>query len=164
MPPEAHRLIDQPNFAHLATLMANGSPKVEPVWVGREGDTLLVATDAKSLKARNAAGDDRVAVSIVAEHNPYEQLLIRGRVTEVRPDDDLAVLDALSMKYLGTPFARRRWSQRVVLVITPHLARHYISPLQRPEQPPSTTPTPSSSTSSSSATSSSSSSDRGATS
>jgi PPOX class probable F420-dependent enzyme len=132
----ATRLIDARNFAHLATLMPDGSPKVEPVWVGREGDTLLVATDGKSIKARNVDSDARVAVSITDEHNPYEQLLVRGRVSEVRADDDLAVLDALSMKYLGVPFARRRWSRRVVLVITPHLVRHYVSPLQHTPGPP----------------------------
>src|SRR5690242_20660862 len=110
---DARRLLDGANFAHLATLMPDGAPKVEPVWVGREGDLALVATDGKSLKSRNVRHDPRVALSVTAHENPYEQLLIRGRISEIRPDDDLAVLDALSQKYLGAPFARRRWSQRV---------------------------------------------------
>jgi PPOX class probable F420-dependent enzyme len=128
--PEAVALVDAPNFAHLATLLADGSPKVEPVWVGREGDRLLVATDARSIKARNVAADPRVALSITAFDDPYDQLLVRGTVVEVRPDDDLAVLDALSEAYLGGPFPRRRWSSRVVLVVEPHLARHHRSPLR----------------------------------
>jgi PPOX class probable F420-dependent enzyme len=142
--PEAMRLVDAPNIASLATLMPSGWPKVEPVWIGRDGDLLLVATDAKSLKARNVANDARVAVSITDEDNPYEQLLIRGTVMEVRADDDLSLLDVLSRKYLGEPFARRRWSARVVLVIRPDVVRHHVSPLRRPsrERPaePSTTP------------------------
>src|SRR5689334_20006008 len=85
----ARALLDGANFAHLATLQPDGSPKVEPVWVGREGDTLLVATDRKSLKVRNVEGDDRVAVSVTGFADPYDQLLVRGTVTEVRPDDDL---------------------------------------------------------------------------
>jgi PPOX class probable F420-dependent enzyme len=125
----ARRLVDGANIAHLATLMADGGPKVEPVWVSREGDLVLVATDAKSIKAVNAGRDDRVALSITDRDDPYDQLLIRGRVVEVRPDDDLAVLDAMSEKYLGAPFPRRRWSQRVVLVIAPGLARAYRSGL-----------------------------------
>ena len=32
------QLLDRPNFAHLATLMEDGSPLSTPVWVGREGD------------------------------------------------------------------------------------------------------------------------------
>ena len=39
---ETKALIDRPNFAHLATLMADGSPHSVPVWVGREGDRLVV--------------------------------------------------------------------------------------------------------------------------
>jgi PPOX class probable F420-dependent enzyme len=130
--PAAEALIDGANFAHLATLMPDGAPKVEPVWVGRDGHLLLIATDAGTLKAKNAAGDPRVALSVTAFDNPYEQLLVRGRVVEVRPDDDLRVLDALSRKYLGEPFARRRWSQRIVLAIQPDVARHYTSSLRHP--------------------------------
>ena len=74
------RLLDAPNFASLATLMPDGSPKVEPVWVGREGDLVLIATDSRSLKGRNLDADGRVALSVTDYENPYEQVLIRGRV------------------------------------------------------------------------------------
>jgi PPOX class probable F420-dependent enzyme len=137
--PEARRLLDGANFAHFATLMPDGEPKVEPVWVGRDGDFALIATDGKSLKARNVAKDARVALSIVAQDCPYEQLLIRGHV-EVRPDDDLAVLDALSQKYTGQPFGRRRWSQRVVLAVVPEVVRYYLSPLSSLRQQSGGTP------------------------
>jgi len=126
------RLVDAASFAHLATLEADGAPKVEPVWLGREGDRLLVATDRKSRKAANVARDPRVAISLVARENPYEQLLIRGRVVETRDDDDLVGLDALSQAYLGKPFPRRRWSSRVLWVIEASVARHYVSPLEDP--------------------------------
>jgi PPOX class probable F420-dependent enzyme len=132
---EARRLLDGANFAHLATLQADGAPKVEPVWVGRDGDRILVATDAKSIKATNVARDGRVALSITAFDDPYDQLLVRGRVVELAPDDDLAVLDALSHKYLGHEFPRRRWSSRLVLVIEPTLARAYRSSLTDPRSP-----------------------------
>ena len=128
------RLIDAANFAHLATLQADGSPKVEPVWIGREGDRLLIATDRKSLKSINLERDPRVAISLVARENPYEQLLIRGRVVESRDDHDLVGLDALSQAYLGKPFARRKWSSRLLYVIEPTVARHYISPLEDPRR------------------------------
>ena len=127
---DAQRLLDGANYGHLSTLMADGSPKVEPVWVGREGDLVLVTTDAKSIKALNAARDPRVALSVVAFADPYDQLLIRGKVVETRDDDELLAMDALSQKYLGSSVPRRRWSKRVVLVIEPSLARHRKSPLR----------------------------------
>jgi PPOX class probable F420-dependent enzyme len=132
---DARRLLDAPNFAHLSTIQPSGGPKVDPVWVGREGDRILVATDAKSLKVRNVEADPRVALSIVAYDDPYDQLLVRGVVVELRPDDDLVVLDALSDKYLGTPFARRRWSKRLALVIEPRVVRAYRSSLRDPRRP-----------------------------
>jgi len=61
--PEIRQLVDRPNFAHLATLMPDGSPQSVPVWVGREGDRLLVCTGEGSLKARNTRRDPRVASS-----------------------------------------------------------------------------------------------------
>jgi PPOX class probable F420-dependent enzyme len=132
---DVRRLVDAANFAHLATLMPDGAPKVEPVWIGREGDLLLIATDRRSLKGRNLALDPRVALSITSQDNPYEQVLIRGRVIETRPDDDLATLDALSARYLGSPFPRRKWSSRVVYVVAATLARYYKSPLQHTPAP-----------------------------
>jgi PPOX class probable F420-dependent enzyme len=126
---QAKRLLDGANFAHLSTLQSDGSPKVEPVWVGREGDRVLVTSDAGTLKGRNIERDPRVALSIIDFDNPYDQLLIRGRVVEVRPDDDLSVLDALSQRYTSAPFPRRKWKRRAVYVIEPSVARHYRSPL-----------------------------------
>ena len=130
--PEARRLLAGVNFAHLATLMPDGAPKVEPVWVELDEDLILVATDAKSIKALNVERDARVALSVTAFDNPYDQLLVRGRVVEIRPDDDLIVLDRMSQKYLGAAFPRRRWSKRLVLAVGADVARHYRSSLIHP--------------------------------
>jgi PPOX class probable F420-dependent enzyme len=130
---DARRLLEGINYAHLATLMADGSPKVDPVWVELEGDLILVATDAMSIKAVNVERDARVAISITAFDDPYDQLLVRGRVVEIRPDDDLVVLDRMAQKYLGAAFPRRRWSKRVVLAVAADVARHYRSSLKHPQ-------------------------------
>ena len=114
---EARALIDRPNFAHLATLMADGSPQSVPVWVGREGDRLLVCTGETSLKGRNTRRDPRVALSIVDFRNPYEEVQLRGRVVERRPDPELKIMDPVSHKYTGKPFPMRGREGRVALVI-----------------------------------------------
>lgn len=127
---DVKRLIDAPNFAALTTLMEDGWPKAEPVWVGRDGDRIIIATDRKSIKSINIDRDPRVALSITDYVNPYEQVLIRGRVVEAQDDNDLKMIDALSQKYLGGPFPRRKWSSRVAYFIEPTVARYYKSPLQ----------------------------------
>jgi hypothetical protein len=35
---DVRKLLDEPNFAHLATLMPDGSPESAPVWVALDGD------------------------------------------------------------------------------------------------------------------------------
>jgi PPOX class probable F420-dependent enzyme len=105
--PEAKKLIDRPNFAHLATLMPEGTPQSTPVWLGREGEHLVICTSDGSLKARNIRRDPRLALSIVDLDNPYEEIQIRGRVIERRPDPELKVMDAISHKYIGKPFPMR---------------------------------------------------------
>ena len=115
---DVRTLVRGANFAHLATLMADGSPQNAPVWVDLDGDRILVCTGEASLKARNTRRDARVAISIVAHDNPYVEAQIRGRVVERRPDADFTVMDRVSRKYTGQPFPmRENPGQRVVLVI-----------------------------------------------
>lgn len=110
-------LIDRPNFAHLATLMSDGSPQSLPVWVGREDDCVLICTGESSLKARNTIRDPRVALSLIDLHNPYEEMQLRGHVVERRPDRDFRYMDPISQKYTGKPFPFRNPEGRVALVI-----------------------------------------------
>jgi len=111
-------LIRGANFAHLATLMADGSPQVAPVWVDLQGDRVLVATGEGSLKARNTKRDARVALSVVAFDNPYVEAQLRGRVAERWTDADFKIMDRISRKYTGKEFPMRdNPDQRVVLVI-----------------------------------------------
>ena len=127
--PEVKQLIDRPNFAHLATLMPDGSPNATPVWVGREDDRIVICTSEKSLKAKNTARDPRVAISIVDFKNPYEELQIRGRVVERRPEADLQTLDSYSHKYTGKPFPFRNPGQ-IVLIIEVDKARYEKLPFE----------------------------------
>jgi PPOX class probable F420-dependent enzyme len=113
---EVKALLDSPNFAHLATLMPDGSPQSVPVWVGREGDRILICTGEGSLKAKNTQRDPRVALSIIDFHDPYKDAQLRGRVVERRPDGDFN-MDAISHKYIGKPFPFRSPEGRVALVV-----------------------------------------------
>src|SRR5438874_4497226 len=78
-------LVRGANFAHLATIMRDGSPQVAPVWVDLDRDFILVSTGEGSLKAKNTRRDARVGLSIVAVDNPYREAQIRGRVAERGP-------------------------------------------------------------------------------
>ena len=127
---EIRTLLDGANFAHLATLMADGSPQSVPVWVGREDDRVLICTGESSLKARNTQRDPRVALSVIDFRDPYQEAQLRGRVVERRPDPDLKYMDPISHKYTGKPFPFRKPEGRVVLVIEFDKARHSKLPFE----------------------------------
>jgi PPOX class probable F420-dependent enzyme len=118
---KARALLEKPAFAHLATLMRDGSPQVSPVWIDTDGTHLLVNTAEGRIKARNVRRDPRVALSLTDPQNAYSTLLIRGKVVEIRKDGADAHIDKLAKKYLGrdTYPNRRPGEVRIIVVIEP---------------------------------------------
>jgi PPOX class probable F420-dependent enzyme len=119
---EALEIIGGKNFAYLATTMADGSPHISPVWIEREGDTLLVNTVPGRVKQRNVSRDPRVAISMVQEKNPYRHLFIRGRVIEQTKQGAVNHIDRLARKYLGKDYP---WNDRnrIILRIKPEYVK-----------------------------------------
>jgi PPOX class probable F420-dependent enzyme len=109
------------NFASVATLMADGSPQVSVVWIDTDGQYILFNTARGRLKERNLRRDPRVALSITNSQNPYQEVMIRGRVVEMTQDGADAHIDKLAKKYLGVdkyPY-RQPGEQRVIIKIAP---------------------------------------------
>jgi PPOX class probable F420-dependent enzyme len=95
------QLLGKQAFAHLATVMPDGSPQVSPVWVDVEGDTILVNSAEGRLKDKNIQRDKRVALSLTNPENPYQAVMIRGRVTEITKQGADQHIDKMAKKYLG---------------------------------------------------------------
>jgi nitroimidazol reductase NimA-like FMN-containing flavoprotein (pyridoxamine 5'-phosphate oxidase superfamily) len=76
---DVRRLLDRPNYAHVATLLPDGAPHV---WVYLEGDNVAILTGPDSRKSRNLERDPRVAISVIDLDQPYASVLIRGRLVE----------------------------------------------------------------------------------
>lgn len=128
MDPRAARLFEGRNLAFLATVMADGSPQVSPVWAEYSGGLVLVNTAEGRAKHRNVLRDPRVAVSLVSAQDPLEMASVRGTVEGVEPDPDYAHADRLASKYMGLdryPF-RRPGERRIILRIRP--ASTYVMP------------------------------------
>src|SRR5271157_1884638 len=122
--PKVLALLSRPNFAHLATLMPDGSPNTTPVWIGVRGDQVVIGTGETSLKVRNLRRDPRLSLSVVDFHDPYEEVQIRGRVVEFRDDSKFEIMDEISHKYTGKPFPFRNPEGRVALMIAVEKARY----------------------------------------
>ncbi len=116
---KAVRLIEGKNFAHLATLMPDGSPHVSPMWLDREGDFIMMNTAQGRVKCRNVLRDPRVAISINDQKDPYDRVIITGRVVEVTTEGARDHISRLSRKYTGTSFQLIPGQVRVILRIEP---------------------------------------------
>ena len=118
---EDKALLRAKNFATLATLMPDGSPQASVVWIDVDGDTVIVNSAEGRTKTETVRRDPRVAISLVDRDDPYRQLMIRGRVTEILWEGADESIDALAKKYLDADSypGRRAGEQRVILRITP---------------------------------------------
>jgi PPOX class probable F420-dependent enzyme len=116
--PDVRRVLDGTSIAHLATVLPDGSPHTVPLWIGTHGDRIVFLTGPDSRKARNLRRDPRMALSIAPADNPFQPVVIRGRVVEWL-DGDAAweIIDQLAIKYTGAPYSRGQ--ERVVAVIEP---------------------------------------------
>lgn len=117
LPDKVAQLIDGPNFAHLATIMEDGSPNSATVWIGREGNRLVICTSKDSVKDTNTRRDPRVAISITDTEDPYSEARLRGRVVERQLDSDFKHLDAIARKYTGKSWPYRDEGASVALII-----------------------------------------------
>lgn len=120
--PDPYRdLLDKKAFAHLGTLMADGTPQVTPVWFDWDGSHVRVNSAKGRWKDRNMRSRPDVAITISDPDNPYRYVQIRGRVTEITEKGADAHIDSLAKKYMGKdsyPF-RQPGEVRVIYRIEP---------------------------------------------
>jgi PPOX class probable F420-dependent enzyme len=95
------KLLEEPSFCQLATIMPDGSPQISQVWVDTDGRHVLINTRQHSQKIRNIERDPRVAVNIVDPSDQWRLGTVRGRVVEVTTESANAHIDKLAKKYRG---------------------------------------------------------------
>lgn len=116
--PDVRRVLGGASIAHLATVLPDGSPHTTPVFVGAHGDRIVFFTGPGKRKACNLRRDPRLALSIAPVDNPFQPVVIRGRVVEWIEDDAAwQIIDRLATKYTGAPYPRGQ--ERVVAVVEP---------------------------------------------
>lgn len=100
---DARAALEAGRLAHLTTLRPDGSPHTVIVWVGVEGDQLVIGKMAEDVKVRNIRADNRVSVSLEAAgttHGLAHYIVVEG-TAEVVPGGGLVLLRRLAKTYLG---------------------------------------------------------------
>ncbi|HEX7926971.1 MAG TPA: pyridoxamine 5'-phosphate oxidase family protein [bacterium] len=121
IPASVHDLFGGKALAHLAVVTPTGFPNSSPVWIDREGDMVLVNSEAKRVKSQSMEVGSKVAISIVDPTNPFRYVGVQGVVVERRTKGAKEHIDALSARYTGkTPYPWiKPGDERVVFVIKP---------------------------------------------
>ena len=100
--PEQYKdLLQKKAFAHLGTVMKDGSPQVTPIWFDYDGTYFRINSAEGRWKDKNMRTRPRVALEIHDPDNPYRYMQIRGKIVEVTKEGADAHIDSLAQKYLG---------------------------------------------------------------
>jgi PPOX class probable F420-dependent enzyme len=103
IPESARALLQSGRLAHLVTINPDGSPQVSVVWIGVDGDEIVLAHLGDGQKMRNIERDPRVALSVEGtdmQDGLQQYLVVRGaaRLTEGGGPE---LLQELAHVYLG---------------------------------------------------------------
>ncbi|HEY7953286.1 MAG TPA: PPOX class F420-dependent oxidoreductase [Solirubrobacteraceae bacterium] len=120
-------LLQAKNFANVATLRSDGSVHAVPVWVDVQDGRPVLNTAEGRAWPRNLERDPRITIIVQNLENPYEYIMVRGRVSERTHEGADAHIDALAKKYLDKdsyPF-RQPGEQRLIIRVEPDYVHVY---------------------------------------
>jgi anthraniloyl-CoA monooxygenase len=100
IPDEFLDLFQKKTFAHLATLMPDGTPHVTTVYVDYDGRHILVNSARGRIKDRNMEERREVAIQIPDPDNSDRYVVVRGPVVEITEEGADEHLDRLARRYL----------------------------------------------------------------
>ncbi|MCQ8190717.1 PPOX class F420-dependent oxidoreductase [Streptomyces rugosispiralis] len=88
--------------AKLATVRADGSPHLAPVWFLLDGDDLVFNTGQETVKGRNLARDGRLTICVDDDRPPFAFVTLRGHAELI---DDLGQVrdwaTRIAARYMG---------------------------------------------------------------
>ncbi len=119
----ARALLDDTNVGVLTTLSSTGAPRNTVVWIGRDGNDVLISSDAAYYKTRNLVADPRTSLLVIDRTNPMRYVEIVAKAVVI-PDEDRALAQTLAIKYAGSDAADEYSAlppevQRVVIRLSP---------------------------------------------
>jgi PPOX class probable F420-dependent enzyme len=108
LPDSARKVIESGRLAHVVTINRDGSPHVTIVWVGLDGDEIVIGKLMADHKIANIRRDPRVSLSIEAEGDQFgmqHYLVVEGTARVVEGGAPKLLHD-LAQRYIGpgTPF------------------------------------------------------------
>ena len=123
LPNAIRTFLEQPRYATLATIGADGTPHQAVIWYGVDGDDLLINSRRERRWPSNLLNDPRLSLAVQDGNEPNHWVGVKGRAELLR-DGPAALADirALARRY-GDPDGGRfegqdRVTYRVVVEST----------------------------------------------
>jgi PPOX class probable F420-dependent enzyme len=99
----ARAAIESGRLGHLTTLNPDGSPQSTIVWIGMDGDQVVIGKLQPDVKVRNIRRDPRVSLSVEAEGQSYgmSNYLVLEGTAEITEGGAPELLQELAHRYIG---------------------------------------------------------------
>jgi PPOX class probable F420-dependent enzyme len=122
IPDDLVYLLTSDRVGHVSALRKDGSIASYLMWIDWDGEHVITSSPVGSRKGQNWRRDPQVGLSVVDADDQWRYVLVRGRVTNIRPDEGLAFIDKMSARYTKAPY-RWRDNPREIFEITPDWIR-----------------------------------------
>jgi PPOX class probable F420-dependent enzyme len=120
-------ILQDKNFAMIATLRKDGSIQSNVIWVHAEDGFVFVNSAEGRAWPANLRRDPRVTLAVPNWEDPYEHVTVRGRAVEITPEGGDEHIDFLAKKYRGEDSysGRKEGEVRLKIRIEPEHVTHY---------------------------------------
>jgi PPOX class probable F420-dependent enzyme len=101
--PEARAVIESGRLAHFTTIAGDGRPHTTVVWVGLDGDEIVIGKLMRDQKVANIERDSRVTLSMEADGDQWGMqfhLVVEGTAA-IAEGGAPALLHELAQRYVG---------------------------------------------------------------
>ena len=116
VPDELLDLVTTNVLGHVSSIGLDGSIYSHIVWIDWDGQRLLISSPVGSVQGRNWRANPQVGLTVVDKTNQFRYIQAAGRVTEIRPDTGLAVIDRLSRRHRGQDYPNRTGAREVFVI------------------------------------------------
>ncbi len=107
-------------FLILATVNANGTPQLSPVWFDTDENYILINTNEGRLKDKNMKErPNQITMVIQDPKNPYRYLGIKGKVVSQTRENADEHINMLSLRYDDKAWPYREGQKRIIFKIEP---------------------------------------------
>ena len=122
VPDDLLDLLTTDHIGNVSAIRPDGSIATYLMWVEWDGEHVLTSSPADSVKGRNWRANPNVSVAVVDHYDDWRYIVVRGRVTDIRPDTNLEFIDRMSERYVGGPYGRRGVEREIFVITADHVA------------------------------------------